>query len=828
MGFWAALAISIAFSVVAELIRPKQAVPNAMASALDEFDVPTAEAGRVIPVLVGKLRVTGSNMTWMGDLRSVALTRKVKTGMFSSARQTYAYRYYLGTQQVIAWGRGDVVVHDVRFDNLKGAWVGHPQPDGSERMEFHQERLYGGDEDEGGISGWIHFYRGSQTQLPNAYLAAKVKEPVPAYLGLCYFVMEGFYVGTNKYIKAISMLVSSYPNQLGMTGGMHVIGEDANPACFIYEVLTDKIWAVGKPSAQLDVASFRQVGETLYNEKLGMSMLYNGSSTAEDIIADVLRHIDGAIFTDPQTGLVTLALARNDYNPADLIEFDEDDFIEGLRFSRPSWNETRNTIQVTFVDRTNEFEPTPIPLQDLANITQREGEIASENVDFSGFTTREAATAMGLRTLKTYAYPLAAAQLVLTRKAWKMRPAAVFKVSWPRLGINGLIMRATRVDVSGIAENRIVIDAVEDIFSVGRGAYDPPPSSDWVNPVQPPNPVLRQNVTEAPYFLTALDDANIVAFASPDGALNDGFDIMTGYSAADVVSTGGSNDFTTSAILTASYPIGTSTADPVGPSLGGFANTEELNVNPSANDVAIGDTIVMLRSATTEEMISYTTIDIVAGTMTGVQRGLFDTVPQDHPPGTQAWFVTTGFAQANPQPYSVLPVSVYLKLLPYTALGSIDPDDATVMSVTLTGRAAAPYPPGRIRVNGVYPPALVGTVSGTFGYAWAHRNRTVGQLVTQGQASVTVEEGVTYTIRVLNGAGALLVEKTGINPSATTASIGLAYTGTVTVEIFAVRAGRQSWRRQRHSFAYNGTGITTSVITADEAQYILDGGGARG
>lgn len=68
-SFLIALAISLVVSTVSYLIRPKAPTPaGAEAATLDQFDVPTAEDGRSIPVLFGRRWVSGPNVLWYGDL----------------------------------------------------------------------------------------------------------------------------------------------------------------------------------------------------------------------------------------------------------------------------------------------------------------------------------------------------------------------------------------------------------------------------------------------------------------------------------------------------------------------------------------------------------------------------------------------------------------------------------------------------------------------------------------------------------------------------------------------------------------------------------------
>ena len=818
--FWIGIIVSVAIAVVGELLRPKQAVPNANASALDDFDIPTADSGRIISVICGKVRIDGSNVTWYGDLDVIPLTKKVKTGWFSSAKQTYNYKYTMGLQHVIGFGRPGAKLTGIFFDDKKPKYTEAVQADGSSIFTVNDEELFGGNESDGGVSGRIRFYPGNDVQLPNAYLAAQVGEAVPAYRGVCYAMLEDFYLGTSKYIKKLAFEVATYPNQLGMPDNQHIIGEDGNPICFIYEVLTEKVWGVGKPSSTIDVEQFRRKAKVLFDEGMGMSMVYNGSSTAEELIGEVLRHIDGVMYSDPQTGLITIELARNDYVVSELQRFTEDDFIDAPTFSRPNWSETRNTLIVTFTDRSNSYAPTPLTFQDQANVMQRSDEVASESVDFGGFTTVAAATNAGMRAMKAYAFPLAKISGRLKRSAWKLRPGMVIVVAWPALSIDEVVLRVTNVGYGNIKQNSITFDAVEDIFSVGMNSYDPPNPSEWENPAKPPLALTRQLLIEAPFILTGTDDSFVAGFATPSGPLDMGVNIYTGSASGSLRLTGNSDDFTSSGLLSANLAKWDATT-----ALSGLANAGELNPSPTASDVAVGETLALVKGSNTEEWISYTGINITTGALTGLQRGLFDTVPQAHIAGAQVWFPPTGFVQVNELPIGTFPTTLYAKLVPYSALGTLDPTLATEMSVVANRRAQRPYPPGRIRVNGTRPDLLSAAVVAPFTFTWAHRSRQAQGAITQDATSGTPEDGTTYTIRVKDG-NSVLLEKTGINSSATSANIRSSFTGNITVEIFAVRNGLASYQLQTSTFAHTGSATPGTTIIADEAEYVLDGGTA--
>lgn len=77
---WNLVITWIATAVIAYALRPKPSLPpNAVPATIDDFNAPTAEDGREIPVLFGTREVSGPNVVWYGDLRTQAITEKVKT-----------------------------------------------------------------------------------------------------------------------------------------------------------------------------------------------------------------------------------------------------------------------------------------------------------------------------------------------------------------------------------------------------------------------------------------------------------------------------------------------------------------------------------------------------------------------------------------------------------------------------------------------------------------------------------------------------------------------------------------------------------------------------
>lgn len=68
---WVQIAILVLSAVVSAMLAPKPPAPKK--AELGDFQVPTAEQDRAIPVIFGRIKITGPNVVWYGDLSTVAI-----------------------------------------------------------------------------------------------------------------------------------------------------------------------------------------------------------------------------------------------------------------------------------------------------------------------------------------------------------------------------------------------------------------------------------------------------------------------------------------------------------------------------------------------------------------------------------------------------------------------------------------------------------------------------------------------------------------------------------------------------------------------------------
>lgn len=74
INIWVQIAVMIVAAVVSYALTPKP--PQPKPAALQDFDVPTAEEGRPIPVIFGTCWIKGANCLWYGDLTSEPIRTK--------------------------------------------------------------------------------------------------------------------------------------------------------------------------------------------------------------------------------------------------------------------------------------------------------------------------------------------------------------------------------------------------------------------------------------------------------------------------------------------------------------------------------------------------------------------------------------------------------------------------------------------------------------------------------------------------------------------------------------------------------------------------------
>lgn len=136
---WFELALFAVSFLLTALLAPKPEFENAKAEELDPDNFPKASENAPIPLVFGCTRIKGPNTLWYGDYNAVPITRKQKTGLFSSTRVTVGYEYYLSLQLGLCLGEASI--KEIFIDSVPVS--SGITSDESENFEFYAESTTG-------------------------------------------------------------------------------------------------------------------------------------------------------------------------------------------------------------------------------------------------------------------------------------------------------------------------------------------------------------------------------------------------------------------------------------------------------------------------------------------------------------------------------------------------------------------------------------------------------------------------------------------------------------------------------------------------------------
>jgi len=745
----------------------------------------------------------------------------------SSKKQTVGYRYRMGLHLVLCQGPVDAV-QEIQMGE-RTAWgdadrgplsSGH----GLASLAINQPMLFGGDEREGGVIGTIDVLPGNAGQGRNDYLMARLGSAIPAFRGVLSLVARQIqFAANNPYLKPLAVRVRRF------TAGWHdtpwmewnaevrVWDDDSgqevsvgmNPAHILVQCLTDPHWGMGYPQDCIGW-SFWNAAWALSDEGFGLNLIWTRQQSIESFIGQVIDHIGGILYTDPEQGTFELKLLRDDYWIDSLPQLGPDEIVRLERFERAQWGELPNELSVVYTDWQTGGDTT-VTVENLAAI-QLQGGVINQRRNYPGVNYGPLAARLALRDLRALGSPLARMSLTVARDTLERAPLPgdVFLLNWPRLGIDQMVVRVTSIDTGTLGALEWRIEAMEDVFGLDSAVLAPPPPIIDEPTLEPLPPALVLAV-EIPYWELArtlsraeLDyltdtDAAVGALAAVGGAGQLNWQLATGASVGDIEAIA-SEDY--APLLTLDAALSATEADAVAVPVTAISQPERLAVGSYAYLVdAAGDI---------REAVAVLAFDAGAASI-DLARGVLDTTPQAHASGTQLigvgdWLAAEGAERAPGE-------SVFVAAIPRT---STDQGDAELAAngqpLLLTGRQALPYPPGRIRLNGQIEPAVV---AGDLAVAWAHRDRIqqTAYLVQQDEGDIGPEPGVTYTVRIRDRNDTLVHTASGIAGSdfvwdvATAATDAGALSDRISVEISAERDGLESWQPQVRVMDRAGYGL---------------------
>lgn len=501
-----------------------------------EIDYPRIEDGTIIPLIFGRVRVRNPILAWAGsEFPIFAAAGGVWANEVDRFFFAQSQHFVCGipmadgnaTSGFHAMWVGEAKLGISPFSNcapesLTGA--GGFEPDTRRLVlsyDYEPDRTYlttqiktRQDIGEQQIFGDVEFLNGNPTQtvvddsaVPTTYLGKFMTvtttafpgtperdlsgtlnfNGVPAYRGyLSVFLfkrddslLHHWSLGGDNSTGSYSFEVSSYPDSGGYpaVGIYAVIGQDANPANIIWDVLVAKFGKLGLSSSLLDLTSFQAAAHTLYIEGHGYSRCFDEATAAQDIINDILQQIDGLLYQDLATGKVCLKLVRPDYDPATVMEITTENCKTLEDLAAGGWTGRPNKIRILYTDRANGYREGSATASNLANAVGQDGIVREQVLRFAGCCTASLAASLAARELAARSRPLIKCRAIVGAEFLRVTPGDVVKVTWRHPGISGLFFRVVAVDRGMLLDSTIALSLVQDFNYVWRNL---PPRSAWI------------------------------------------------------------------------------------------------------------------------------------------------------------------------------------------------------------------------------------------------------------------------------------------------------------------------------------------------------------
>lgn len=515
---------------------------------------------------------------------------------------------------------------------------------------------------------------------------------------------------------------------------------DMNPAHWLRELYTSKRYGLGHPETSVNDAAITAAADRLYDEQLGISLLWDRQKPIEDMFDDTLKHIDGVHYVD-EAGQLKVKLIRDDYDINDLFVVDASIVIRVNKFGSTNQRELINAVTVVYDDSITGKEAS-VQVADPA-LVQTQGRINSVTIPYPFFSNAKNAIRAAMRDLRLKSNSLYSYELVVNRKAAHLNIGDVFLLNLPSHKATNFVMRIFDRKKGNGLNNEITLTCTQDIYALPEQAIMVVTPGGWVDPRSPAAPVPAQLTFELPYYelvqaqgheaidaaLEADDTIGALGVAAvrPTGtAINAQIMVDTGagYRAADEL------EFCPTALLATTMTRLTKDIE--------FTDDIDMDLVRVGSHAQIGDELVVIEA-----------LDYTARTAT-VGRGVLDTLPQPHAIGARIW--CWDFYTASDTQTYIDGQTADVKVLTNSSSGRLLISQATAQSLTFDSRAARPYPPGNFKVNGV---AFGSTVASNadITFSWAHRDRlqqTAGTLQDHTYGNIGPEAGTTYTLRIYN------------------------------------------------------------------------------
>jgi len=378
---------------------------------------------------------------------------------------------------------------DYQFEELAMFLSSNTLEDVSGVVPLGMPTLFGGYKEGGGIEGelcvvngdqdtstevsntldWLHL---TSTQfggklLDDRYAADYASFPACRYRSVVSAILKDTYVVANAgSIRPWHFGIMRSPNTLPGAGNYSRIGMNANAACVLYEVLTNKDWGKGFDPKDIQTDTFVAAARTLHGEGLGISIVWNKATTVDDFLGIIAKHAFGTWRVDIfGTGKVQFHLFR-DYQ-GDISDLHVINPLKVGVFKRKASHEVTNEVQVKWKEYTDVGDVDRVAYaRNMAHIHRNNGAVNATTMVLGGIADEKSAKYLAQLNLDSDGYPLAVIDFTEDLMSGNYLVGDHIVVDIPKYVSKPTIFRVT--DIRTVDTHKSVI-AIEDVFVYTSG-----------------------------------------------------------------------------------------------------------------------------------------------------------------------------------------------------------------------------------------------------------------------------------------------------------------------------------------------------------------------
>lgn len=723
-GIFMAPLISLGLSYLMWLLMRDDTKQKNKPPSKDEFSSPRANEGDTIGKGWGTFLVKSWQVLNWDKTKSKRVIIKVKEMFGTTKQETQNFKHYGDMHGGICLADNGALVQllEIRLDD-KTLWT-NPNPSAGDVSGYIDLPDFFSEDN--GLSGAFEYHSGRDGQTINSYLNKPTLYDgyASAWKKQAHIVFKDFWFATSSgptSIPSFSFLMRHTPIPYWTNTSVATWEGKINPFVIVWNMLVDDFAGADINPALLDVSSFTLAAQTCRDTDIGVCHYSQQAGSAINEITNMLEVADATIYTDIETGLVKVEMFNSNYVFDDLTHVFGKSLIQ-YQYSRNSINQQVSEVRVVFTDMSENFKEITTYFKNPATRIRR-GSSAVKTLQYKMIADLKTANRIAARE----GYPLTTSMLQLNLETTRIlathKIGDAIRVTIPQIGVEDMVFRIQKINYGKLKSTSVNVELIQDRFGEFRDVF-----SDANGQIIPERNATALNaqlqVITAPYYFNVnqnvLIDNLILTMAAEPNSRHLYYELWTDSSTTpSYIKNGQANGFTPMGSFTTGIGVATNSIT--------ISSTNFMSVDIQKDGLAGGVNLCLLVEGDKYEFINFEK-SVSSGSnyvLTGINRGLLDTIPKAFTSSAKLYAFSYGFA-LNDTDYFIDNESISIKALTVTSNETLTLADASTINYTVTNRPKLPIVVSALKINNTsFNTTQLITGDLKIDWAWRNKIRTI-------------------------------------------------------------------------------------------------------